>query len=462
MLSKSPRKWQAAGLRKLAVVTPNYKSARRGFVFAPPGTGKSYFAALLVKQALNYAGTIVIGYTFSYLESEFAQALDEVGITDISVYSATSGRAFNPECRVQLVSLQTLDSRGVESFSQTVINTLILDEAHTALNYKSAVAAITKLRIGRVIGMTGTYFNGTLLTDEGRAHGEWLSRCEPGLLVTAGTHEDMVSQGILRPIQYFRLKQADVDHYSPITAAETIALWKRHNPTMDRSWFFVSRRDEKRSQVDPIDMYRDLLIAEGVEPLVLSGKSTDEEIAFARANPDRVFLSVDYGATGWNNPRCHTVVLCSGHTGSANRLGQKIGRANRATKNEPNVITTVIDSGCNFALDGMRGHPILEDSIRELVEHPERLFTHAVNGVTVEQPTVLERSPKGKAASGGEYGVTLSEQVIQRYARGGVDGVRALHRLLVEDGNPSPIVTLGMLLTDQGINIEPYRAYLVS
>jgi hypothetical protein len=457
---KSPRKWQSTGLAKLATVAPNYRSPRRGLVFAPPGAGKSYFAALLVQRALHYPGTVVIGYSFSYLETEFANALADVGITDISVYSATSDLTFNADCRIQLVSLQTLDARGVEVFSGMTINTLILDEAHTALNYKSAVAAITKLRIGRVIGLTGTYFNGTLLTDEGRTHGEWLTRCEPELLITAGTHEDMVAQDILRPIQYFRLKQADVDHYSPVTAAETIALWKRHNPAMNRSWFFVSRKDEKRSTTDPIDMYRDLLIAEGVEPIVLSGKSADDEIAFARANPDRVFLSVDYGATGWNNPVCHTVVLCSGHTGSANRLGQKIGRANRATKNEPNLITTVIDSGCNFALDGMRGHPILEDSIRELVENPDRLFTHAVNGVTVEQPTVLERSPKGKAASGGEYGVTLSEQVIQRYARGGVDGVRALHRLLVEDGNPSPIVTLGMLLTDQGINIEPYRAYL--
>lgn len=457
---KQARQWQSKGLVKLAVVAPNYRTPRRGLIFACPGAGKTYFAALVVKQALNYPGQIVIGYSFSYLESEFVNALAEVGITDISVYSATSDRPFNPTCRIQLMSLQTLDARGIEAFAAMMVNTLILDEAHTALNYKSAVAAITELRVGRVFGLTGTYFNGTLLTDEGRTHGEWLTRCEPELLITAGTHEEMVAQNILRPIQYFRLKQADVDHYSPTTATETIALWKRHNPAMNRSWFFVAKKDEKRSVTHPIDMYRDLLIAEGVEPIVLSGKSTDEEIQFARENPDRVFISVDYGATGWNNPRCHTVVLCSGHTGSANRLGQKIGRANRATKDEPNLVTTVIDSGCNFALDGMRGHPILEDSIRELVEHPQRLFTHAVNGVTVDQPTVVERSPKGKAASGGQYGVTLSEQVIQRYARGGVDGVRALHRLLVEDGNPSPIVTLGMLLHDQGVNIDPYKVYL--
>jgi superfamily II DNA or RNA helicase len=457
-MQKHLRKWQSSGLAKLAPITPRYNNPRRGLVFAPPGAGKSFFAALLTQQSLNYPGTVVIAYSFSYLEAEFISALAEVGITDVSVYAASSDRAFDPACRVQLVSLQTLDARGLDEFAHMTVNTLIVDEAHTALNYKAAVAGITKLRVGRVVGLTGTYFDGTLLTDEARNHGEWLSRCEPELLITAGTHEDMVAQGILRPIQYFRLKQVEVDHYAPATVADTVALWKRHNPAMDRSWFFVSKADKKRSPTDPIELYRDALIAGGVEPICLSGKSTDAEIAEARNNPDRVLVSCDWGAVGYNNPRCHTTVLAK--PSSPNKLGQMIGRANRATTGEEGLLTTVIDAACNFATDGQRGHLILEDAIRELVENPQRLFTHAVNGVKVEQPTVVERGVRKKAPSCGEYGVTLSEDALRTLVRSGVPGVKHLKQLLIEDGNQAVDTTLGMLLHQHGLNFEALKAYL--
>lgn len=448
------RTWQRAVGNSSWALVPNYAKPRRSIVLAPPGAGKSTYAADKVRRCRMAGQRAIIAYTFSYLEDNFRSALHKLGIAsdDISTYSASSSNLFDPDRPIQLISLQTADRRGFEELSRHQYRVATIDECHTAFNFGAAVEMLYDLTIGHIEGLTGTYFQGSLTVDEkGRKHGAHIARAEPGCLFTAGTYEEMVQQKILRPIQYIRLDQKEVDHYALASCERAVDKFIELNPAKDCGWFFVA--PARKGYEPPIEMYARVLTSRGIAPMVLDGNITEAELDAAKAkvhpgNP-AVLVSVDYGAVGTDHPCIHTIVICTSHTGSPNKLYQKIGRGIR--EDGRMLTTTIIDNGCNFSLSPeMRGHPKLEDAIRDMIEQSDELYRPVYKGPSVVQPIVTKRSFRIKPASGDAFVTSLSPDAVNAFIKGGLPGVKRLYSTLQVD-SPDPRAALEALLLEHGV-----------
>jgi superfamily II DNA or RNA helicase len=448
------REWQKTVGNSSWALVPNYNKPRRSIVLAPPGAGKSTYAADKVRRCRMAGQRAIVAYTFSYLEDNFRSAMYKLGISsdDISTFSASSSNAFDADRPIQLISLQTADRRGFELLREHQYRVATLDECHTAFNFSAAVEMLNTLKIGHIEGLTGTYFQGSLTVDEkSRKHGAHIARAEPGCLFTAGTYEEMVEQKILRPIQYIRLDQKEVDHYALASCERAVDKFIELNSAKDCGWFFVS--SARKGYESPIEMYARVLTSRGITPLVLDGNTTEAELEAAKAQvqPGKaaVFLSVDYGAVGTDHPPIHTVVLSTTHTGSPNTLYQKVGRGIR--EDGRMLPMTVIDNGCNFSLaPEMRGHPKLEDAVRSLVDQSDELYRPVYKGASVLQPIVTERSFRIKPASGDAFVTSLSPEAVNAFIKGGLPGVKRLYSTLQVD-SPDPRSALEALLLEHGV-----------
>ena len=427
MLSNGPnlRKWQQRTLSGIFDSRLTFGTPRRAMVIAPPCCGKSRVANELAYRCLHIGQRALIAYTFSYLGDQFYEDLLRLGVPmeEIGFLSAERPDLYDPTRPIQLVSVQTLCSQGARGLDAYEYRYIALDEAHTSLNFKGSVDIVKNFKAGMIVGLTGTYFQGSLTIDEkNRDHGAAIIRAEKDLVFTAGNYADLVADKVLRPIRYFNEQVSDADLYSAKTIETILDHWETVKPDGDCTWFFCSKKGPKGT---PIDMFEAALKKRSVEVHKLSGESTDCEVAAAKASigigQRSAILSVQYGTVGMDIPPLDTAVFASRHESSPNALYQRGGRCTRYTT--PGIVSNFIDAAGNF---GLKGHDHLEDALDKLNQDPGQLFEE------IRKDKVGGPPPRGGAKerppASGVYNCSVSDDSIKIYARQGIPGVVQMKR----------------------------------
>lgn len=186
----TPREYQARAIHELRAEIA--RGSRRVLLVAPTGGGKTAVASLVIRNAIEKGGEVLVLAHRSELLDQMYSTCERVGIPLAWLQVIRGGdKRRNPGARVHVASVDTLRN-WVGTGRLPKVRVIIIDEAH-----RSAAAGYVKIREAYpnaiVIGLTATPW---------RLDGKALDALYETSVVVA-TIPELVAQGALVPVRCF-------------------------------------------------------------------------------------------------------------------------------------------------------------------------------------------------------------------------------------------------------------------
>lgn len=344
---------------------------RRILVTGAPGSGKSAIIAARARRAYNQRLKTTIFAPFNCVVTKSATdhtqmvgALDSMGLQGkYGVYSGAFPELLNPSAPIQVVTLQTLQSKG--DFLHSWLSdsdVIIIDEGHSASFFKEVERVYESWSWKIILNFTATPFNRGQGIDD--RYGD-LQRNTA--LVKLPTYRQLEAMGRLVPLNYHHL-------FCPIGNDEKLDLdsdgaieWMLDQLPTDLRFAvgFCKPKTKGRSQMESI---KRIGAAKGIRfEIVGDGVSQQEyELRMAEYELGKTnLLCVQALSTGWDSPITQHALLFRSIP-SRDRYGQILGRPDRPHPGKERG--HIWDFGGNVKLGDSGLHPKLEDLYEQINE----------------------------------------------------------------------------------------------
>lgn len=349
---------------------------RRSILCASPGTGKTRTAKWMLAAFANrevrqeQSGRALFAVHRRGLVDNAADSFNEDPVLPHGVIM--SGRDTSPGCKVQVGSIDTINSwycEGGQYNTDLTYDLVIFDETHSHVSKLRTFLEVHDAK-RKQLGLAPTFVLGLSATPQHRE----LNKVYKDI-VMGPTTEWLISNGYLSKFRYFQCTQGQLgllvkkgDEYVASSveramhgmAGNLVDDWKKHAAGRATVGFFPLRQQA-------MEACR-LLAENGIESRYVDAYTSDEmrRLMFRDLNEGRIDYLCNVGVVerGTDIPRISCVQLCTA-VGSVVRYRQMIGRGSRVHPAKEDTI--VLDHARNI-----RSHGFFEDEVEWTLEWGER------------------------------------------------------------------------------------------
>ena len=352
---------------------------RRILVSASTGSGKTLLMAALARRSYQQRMKVTIlvpsNCVITKSSTDLTQmcgALTQMGLMGrFGVYSGAFPELSNPDAPIQIVTLQTLQSKS-EALHNWLKDTdvLLIDEGHSASFFKEVEKIYEQWNWRLILNFTATPFNRSMGVDD--RHGE-LERNTT--VIQTPPYRKLQRRGFLAPLQYHSVirrelaadEKLDLESDAAIEwmLDQWIAKCSAQGLPLTHAIGATKPKNKNGSQAENI---KRIAATKGIRFEIVGDNTSQKDYEqfmqlFEAGEANGLF--VQRLSTGWDAP-CAVHVLLLRQIRSVDRYVQIVGRVSRPSPETKKTLGHVWDFALNVNLSGEGLHPRIED-LSELI-----------------------------------------------------------------------------------------------